>query len=95
MDRWGAYARQHSQLLLQMETTNAFESFHRDIKMQCKRTDEFLAAVNILHEEFERRVTKEKLALFEMKTKRVLETAMYPQLSKFNYVLKKKQWSRN
>ena len=39
--KWGMYARQHSPLLLQNLTTNAIESYHNQIKRDCKSTDSF------------------------------------------------------
>jgi hypothetical protein len=77
------YSRQHSPLLLQISSTNALESYHRDIKIHCDRKDGFRATLIALHEVFTRKLSKEDRAVWEQSSKILAEVEQYPDLAKF------------
>jgi hypothetical protein len=80
------FARHHSPLLLQISSTNALESYHRDIKMHCERKDGFLATFKALHEVFSRKIAKEERAAWEQQSRCLAEAEQYPELAKFPLV---------
>ena len=85
MERWGMYARMHSPLLLQMDTTNALEAYHRDLKMTCSPKDGMVASVESIHKLLERKIATENKALLDMRTKVVAEVKIYPKLARFSF----------
>jgi hypothetical protein len=80
------FARNHSPLLLQISSTNALESYHRDIKIHCNQKDGFRASFAALHEVFARKISKEDRSVWEQQSKTVAETRQYPELARFPYM---------
>lgn len=85
-ERWGMFARQHSTLLLQMDTTNALESYHRDIKRKMTTRDSFKTSFTELDRVFKTKVAKEDRQVRDLASKQVPECDDYPVLAKFSFV---------
>ncbi len=79
--KWGMFARQHSTLLLQIDTTNALKSYHRSIKRRCYLTDGFVATLKELHEIFQGKISMHAKISNQLFTKRLAECEEYPRLA--------------
>jgi hypothetical protein len=84
--RWGMWARDHSALLLQVDSNNALESYHRDIKFdfQNEKATFFLAAEH-LHKILQQKFAEEVRNQQDMRTKQIAEVATYPALRAYAY----------
>jgi hypothetical protein len=83
MEKWGMFARQHSTLLLQIDTTNALESYYRSIKRRCYLTDGFVATLKELHKIFQGKISMHAKISNQLFTKRLAECEEYPRLAEF------------
>ncbi|KAI9102606.1 hypothetical protein DFS34DRAFT_683600 [Phlyctochytrium arcticum] len=89
LECWSMGARQHSPVLLQITSTNALESYHKQLKDVGKPTATLCGAVKTIVNVNERYAKNAAQQDYTFRRKRLTHTAQYPALAKLPHPLQR------